>query len=189
MHDDENINPRAVELFPGASANHGGFIDFHFNNSTNDYTSRIIESAIGVLTLYGSLKSNGAFTAPAFYSEGRLGIPLRLRKSDKTATDKDWYQDIQFDTSDNIRVSVIRSAIDASGNRHITIGVSSSSNVAPSGIMIKRVETDSNNYVYASTQSNVAYSTSQIRNISADTTSRTAGVSTLANGYIYVQYE
>lgn len=34
-----------------SSANHGGFIDFHFNGSTADYTSRIIEDAAGQLTL------------------------------------------------------------------------------------------------------------------------------------------
>ena len=34
-----------------SSANHGGFIDFHFNGSTKDYTSRIIEDASGQLTL------------------------------------------------------------------------------------------------------------------------------------------
>lgn len=34
-----------------SSANHGGFIDFHFNGSTEDYTSRIIEDASGQLTL------------------------------------------------------------------------------------------------------------------------------------------
>lgn len=35
----------------GSSAGHGGFIDFHFNGSTKDYTSRIIEDASGQLTL------------------------------------------------------------------------------------------------------------------------------------------
>lgn len=33
------------------SAGHGGFIDFHFNGNTADYTSRIIEDAAGQLTL------------------------------------------------------------------------------------------------------------------------------------------
>lgn len=35
----------------GSSAGHGGFIDFHFNGNTADYTSRIIEDAAGQLTL------------------------------------------------------------------------------------------------------------------------------------------
>lgn len=32
-----------IEIFPGASAGHGGYIDFHYNNSSADYTSRLIE--------------------------------------------------------------------------------------------------------------------------------------------------
>ena len=39
---------QAIELQGmSSSANHGGFIDFHFNGSTADYTSRIIEVASG----------------------------------------------------------------------------------------------------------------------------------------------
>ena len=38
----------------GANAGHGGYIDFHFNGSSSDYTSRIIESASGTLNInYG----------------------------------------------------------------------------------------------------------------------------------------
>ena len=38
----------------GANAGHGGYIDFHFNGSSDDYTSRIIESASGTLNInYG----------------------------------------------------------------------------------------------------------------------------------------
>lgn len=33
-----------------ASANHGGYIDFHWNNNSADYTSRIIESSSGFLS-------------------------------------------------------------------------------------------------------------------------------------------
>lgn len=37
-----------------ANAGHGGYIDFHFNGSSSDYTSRIIESASGTLNInYG----------------------------------------------------------------------------------------------------------------------------------------
>ena len=46
-------NPANIEFSPGASAAHGGFIDFHHNNSTADYTSRIIESSSGTLTING----------------------------------------------------------------------------------------------------------------------------------------
>lgn len=34
--------PGSIELFPGSSAGHGGFIDFHYNNSSSDYTARLI---------------------------------------------------------------------------------------------------------------------------------------------------
>lgn len=37
------IMPTIIELFPGKSAEHGGYIDFHYNNSAEDYTSRIME--------------------------------------------------------------------------------------------------------------------------------------------------
>ncbi len=43
--------PGSIELIPGASSNIGGFIDFHFNNSSSDYTSRIIEYDSGVLSV------------------------------------------------------------------------------------------------------------------------------------------
>lgn len=39
----KNISPASIELFPGASAGHGGYIDFHYNNNAADYTSRLIE--------------------------------------------------------------------------------------------------------------------------------------------------
>lgn len=44
------------------------FIDFHFNNSTADYTSRIIEAASGVLTCIGKWTVNGALTASSTLS-------------------------------------------------------------------------------------------------------------------------
>lgn len=43
----------------GSSAGHGGYIDFHFNGSTENYTSRIIEDASGQLTLRASINVIG----------------------------------------------------------------------------------------------------------------------------------
>lgn len=37
------IRPATIELFPGTSAGHGGYIDFHYNNDPSDYTSRLID--------------------------------------------------------------------------------------------------------------------------------------------------
>ena len=45
----DSLNPHAIE-FVGA-ASHGGFIDFHFGQSANDYTSRLIENASGILSI------------------------------------------------------------------------------------------------------------------------------------------
>lgn len=43
----------------GSSAGHGGYIDFHYNGNTADYTSRIIEDAAGQLTLSAGIVNIG----------------------------------------------------------------------------------------------------------------------------------
>lgn len=45
------IFPTCIELTPGSSDNNGGYIDFHWNGSSADYTSRIMESASGSITI------------------------------------------------------------------------------------------------------------------------------------------
>ena len=40
-----NENPSSIELMPPSGATLGGFIDFHYGGSSEDYTSRIIESS------------------------------------------------------------------------------------------------------------------------------------------------
>lgn len=47
------IQPTSIELDPGSSAGHGGYIDFHFNGDAADYTSRIYEPVKGVLKYNG----------------------------------------------------------------------------------------------------------------------------------------
>ena len=45
-------NPYSIELNRnGEAKSHGGYIDFHFGGNTEDYTSRIMESSSGVVTL------------------------------------------------------------------------------------------------------------------------------------------
>ncbi len=61
-------------MFPGASAGHGGYIDFHYNNSSADYTSRIIEGASGTLSINGSTFATSAVTLPATTMSGTLTI-------------------------------------------------------------------------------------------------------------------
>lgn len=57
-HSNQNISPAAIELNPGAAAGHGGYIDFHYDGSTGDYTTRIIEGD-GKLKLFNSNGDQG----------------------------------------------------------------------------------------------------------------------------------
>lgn len=54
----------------GTSAGNGGLLDFHFNNSSADYTSRIIESASGKLELIASagVHCSATLTATKVYN-------------------------------------------------------------------------------------------------------------------------
>ena len=46
-----SAKPTCIELDPGASATTGGYVDFHYAGSTEDYTSRIIEDTLGHLRI------------------------------------------------------------------------------------------------------------------------------------------
>lgn len=61
----------------GTLTNYGGFIDFHFNGSAGDYTTRIIEDAIGVLSIYG--KGN---TTP--YNDKLAGLRIGSNVTDES---------------------------------------------------------------------------------------------------------
>ena len=50
------VAPRAIEMTPLDGATNGGYIDFHYANSSADYTSRIIESASGTIKVIGNLE-------------------------------------------------------------------------------------------------------------------------------------
>ena len=50
-HAGSSINPSSIEINPGTSTSHGGYIDFHYKGSTGDYTTRILESASGKLDI------------------------------------------------------------------------------------------------------------------------------------------
>jgi hypothetical protein len=67
------LRPTSIEFQPSsASANNGGFIDFHYNQPTSYYTSRIIESASGTLKFYGKIEqgSNTPATGTNSHAEG-----------------------------------------------------------------------------------------------------------------------
>ena len=70
-HQGYSINPISVELSPATTNDgHGGYIDFHYNGSSSDYTSRIIESSSGVVTLNGSpilTEANSQTSGPATF--------------------------------------------------------------------------------------------------------------------------
>ena len=44
-----SATPASIEFNPATSNNFGGFLDFHFQGSPADYTSRIIESLSGTI--------------------------------------------------------------------------------------------------------------------------------------------
>lgn len=69
----QNIMPASIDLFPGASGGHGGFIDFHYNNSAADNTSRIIEAPSGNVTLNGS----GIMTRANIIAVWNVGIDFK----------------------------------------------------------------------------------------------------------------
>lgn len=54
------IFPAYVELTPTVGSNHGGYLDFHFNGDSADYTSRIIESASGQITITSQTRVGNA---------------------------------------------------------------------------------------------------------------------------------
>lgn len=55
-HSKVGIYPSAIELAPAStSAGNGGYIDFHYNASSDDYTSRIIETNSGYLRIIATL--------------------------------------------------------------------------------------------------------------------------------------
>lgn len=56
-----NITTNSIELgrFLSSDTGYGGYIDFHFNGDTSDYTTRIIESQSGRLGVYGDFDVSG----------------------------------------------------------------------------------------------------------------------------------
>ena len=57
--------PPSIELKPPVGSGFGGYIDFHFNGSLADYTTRLIEDAPGQLTLLGSLILSSPLGVPS----------------------------------------------------------------------------------------------------------------------------
>ena len=56
-------NPYAIELKGSANPAHGGYIDFHYKNSTEDFTTRIIENSSGKLYIQTKDASGNTITS------------------------------------------------------------------------------------------------------------------------------
>lgn len=65
---------RPVQIEMAGSGSHGGYIDFHFGQSTADNTSRIIESASGTLDINSVSLSSGNINAKNEYLSGSLYV-------------------------------------------------------------------------------------------------------------------
>nr|CAI9751878.1 tail fiber protein [Caudoviricetes sp.] len=68
------LTPNGIELgqLLPSTVGHGGYIDFHYQGSTNDYTSRLIENGKGVIRDEGSFVTTGYLqTFGGFWISGR----------------------------------------------------------------------------------------------------------------------
>lgn len=63
----------------GEAPGHGGFIDFHYNGSTADYTSRIIERPSGTLQIPKNLKVVGSTTLSSLTVSGNTVVNGTLK--------------------------------------------------------------------------------------------------------------
>ena len=111
----------------------GGYIDFHYNNSTSDYTSRIIEESSGTVKLYGNFVASGGVTA---LSDARLkditgdtdvnveqiasmpSVYYRWKKGDKSLHVGSIAQDWQ-----KLLPEVVETNVDKEGNLSLNYGV------------------------------------------------------------------
>lgn len=78
LHNNLNVLGGGIELNNGGSLDgYGGFIDFHYNKSTSDYTSRIIEDANGQLDLIATngVKVNGDIIKSGTWTPSCAAIP------------------------------------------------------------------------------------------------------------------
>lgn len=103
----------------GSSAGHGGFIDFHYNGNTADYTSRIIEDASGQLTLSAGIVNIGTAAKGFLYLQ-------------RPSTNYIWANkaggEICIGTADGGETSALNSGITIIGKRVYIGGTNSGSN-------------------------------------------------------------
>ena len=103
----------------GSSAGHGGFIDFHFNGNTADYTSRIIEDASGQITIKAGVLNIGT---------SAKGFLYMLRPSSNYIWANTAGGEICIGTADGGETSALNSGITIIGKRVYIGGTNSGSN-------------------------------------------------------------
>lgn len=102
-----------------SSAGHGGFIDFHFNGNTADYTSRIIEDASGQITIKAGVLNIGT---------SAKGFLYMLRPSANYIWANTAGGEICIGTADGGETSALNSGITIIGKRVYIGGTNSGSN-------------------------------------------------------------
>lgn len=115
-----NLYGQSLEFLNiSSSANHGGFIDFHFNGSTADYTSRIIEDAAGQLTLTAGIVNIGTAAKGFLYLQRPSSNYIWANKAGG---------EICIGTADGGETSALNSGITIIGKRVYIGGTNSGSN-------------------------------------------------------------
>ena len=103
----------------GSSAGHGGYIDFHYNGNTADYTSRIIEDASGQLTLSAGIVNIGTAAKGFLYLQRPSSNYIWANKAGG---------EICIGTADGGETSALNSGITIIGKRVYIGGTNSGSN-------------------------------------------------------------
>ena len=83
------VSSGGLELYHGATP----YIDFHYGNSTADYTSRIIESSSGVLSITGGLGVGTTLSANSIYAGYNSGAAGSISCNNwfRSSGDSGWY--------------------------------------------------------------------------------------------------
>lgn len=106
-------NPAGIEMAPAADdAGNGGYIDFHYNKSSENYTSRIIESSSGTISVNNVSLTNGTITATTFTGS--------LVGNADTATKLATARDINISDADGTNTGT-KISFDGSGNGTIKL--------------------------------------------------------------------
>ena len=83
IHIPNNVNSNSsysngyIELMPSTTVTHGGYVDFHYAGSSDDYTARLIEDAQGQISYHGanSLSVSNSTTTHTIAVKGWVNDP------------------------------------------------------------------------------------------------------------------